>query len=221
MEINSSNVSQASAALAMPSSDKSTVLSSDFETFIKMLTTQAKYQDPLEPIDSSEYAAQLAQFSMVEQQVKSNDLLTLLADQFGGSNMAGMANWIGMEARTTAPAYFDGSPISVAPTFPSGTDEMYLNVYNDAGAKVQHLPLPISTEPFQWAGVDDDGNPFGAGTYTLEIESLGKGEALAVAPAQSYARITEARNDSGATLLVLSGGQTVATTEVTALREGG
>ena len=67
------------AALTLPSADQSSVLSSDFETFIRMLTTQAKYQDPLEPIDSSEYAAQLAQFSMVEQQVKSNDILAQLA----------------------------------------------------------------------------------------------------------------------------------------------
>ena len=56
------------------------VLSSDFETFLQMLTAQARYQDPLEPIDSSEYASQLAQFSMVEQQVLSNDLLTSLTN---------------------------------------------------------------------------------------------------------------------------------------------
>lgn len=100
MEITTSNVSQAAAALALPSSENSSVLSSDFETFIKMLTTQAKYQDPLEPIDSSEYAAQLAQFSMVEQQVQSNELLAHLTEQLGGSNMAGMANWIGMGAHS-------------------------------------------------------------------------------------------------------------------------
>ncbi|WP_435988127.1 flagellar hook capping FlgD N-terminal domain-containing protein [Sulfitobacter sp. SH22] len=40
------------------------VISSDFETFLKMLTTQARYQDPLEPIDSSQYSAQLAQFGL-------------------------------------------------------------------------------------------------------------------------------------------------------------
>ena len=119
MEISTSNTPQAAAALALPSSENSAVMSSDFETFIKMLTTQAKYQDPLEPIDSSAYAAQLAQFSMVEQQVQSNELLTALTEQLGGSNMAGMANWIGMEARTTAPAYFDGAPITVAPSTPT------------------------------------------------------------------------------------------------------
>ena len=67
--------SGATSAAPLPTQS---ALSADFETFIKMLTTQAKYQDPLEPLDSSEYAAQLAQFSMVEQQVLSNDLLKWL-----------------------------------------------------------------------------------------------------------------------------------------------
>jgi flagellar basal-body rod modification protein FlgD len=219
MELTTSNVSQAAAALALPSSENTSVLSSDFETFIKMLTTQAKYQDPLEPIDSSEYAAQLAQFSMVEQQVQSNELLAHLTEQLGGSNMAGMANWIGMEARTAAPTYFVGAPITVAPTIPIGADEMFLVVYDDEGAQVQRQALPTSNEPFLWAGVGDSGTPFKTGTYTLEIEARGQGELLSAVPAETYARITEARNEAGTTLLVLAGGQTVPTSGVTALRE--
>lgn len=219
MDINTLNVSQASAALNLPSTENSPVLSSDFETFLKMLTTQAKYQDPLEPIDSSEYAAQLAQFSMVEQQVKSNDLLTLLGDQLGGSNMAGMANWIGMEARTAAPVYFDGSPVAVNSQITAGADEMFLSVHDETGGQVQRLSLPISTDPFQWAGVGEEGTPLGSGNYTLAIEAYGEGELLGITPAETYARITEARNVSGTTNLVLTGGQTVLATDVTALRE--
>jgi len=72
---------QAAAAAATPK--KATGIASDFETFLKMLTAQARYQDPLEPIDSTEYSAQLAQFSMVEQQVQGNDLLTAMQAQLG------------------------------------------------------------------------------------------------------------------------------------------
>ncbi|MFV2001871.1 MAG: flagellar hook capping FlgD N-terminal domain-containing protein, partial [Paracoccaceae bacterium] len=53
-------------------------VNSDFETFLKLLTTQLKNQDPLKPVDSSDFAVQLATFSSVEQQVKTNDLLTSL-----------------------------------------------------------------------------------------------------------------------------------------------
>ena len=79
-------------------------LVSDFETFLQMLTAQARYQDPLEPLDSSQYASQLAQFSMVEQQVLTNDTLVQLTGQTGAANLAALAGWVGMEARAVMPA---------------------------------------------------------------------------------------------------------------------
>ena len=104
MDVTSSqNIAGGQRAVAAQAQTKA-VLSSDFETFLKMLTAQARFQDPLEPIDSSEYAAQLAQFSMVEQQVLSNDLLAQLGAQLGNGAIGQMASWIGMEARTSAPA---------------------------------------------------------------------------------------------------------------------
>ena len=212
-------VTSAPSTVSLPSADTSSVLSSDFETFLQMLTAQAKYQDPLEPIDSSEYAAQLAQFSMVEQQVQSNELLTNLTTQLGTSGMSGIANWIGMEARTTAPVFFDGSPISVAPEVPIGADEMYLLVQDQSGTQIQRQALPTSGTLYQWAGKTDDGTTLEAGTYTLEIEAYQKGELLSTSPAQAYARITEARNETGETLLVLDGGHSVTATSISALRE--
>lgn len=208
----------AAPALALPSAEESSVLSSDFETFIKMLTTQAKYQDPLEPIDSSEYAAQLAQFSMVEQQVKSNDILAQLVTQMGGSNLTGMASWIGMEARTTTPPHFDGAPISVTPTLPTGADEMYLNVYDSAGAQVQRLALPLSTDPYQWTGLNDNGSPFETGTYRMEIEAYGNEELLSTTAAQTYSKITEVQSGSGDAALVLASGHSISAAEISALR---
>ncbi|MEP0702358.1 MAG: flagellar hook capping FlgD N-terminal domain-containing protein, partial [Lentilitoribacter sp.] len=68
MEIVNTQAAQVTSQVTSAQTETSNALASDFETFLKMLTAQARYQDPLEPIDSSEYAAQLAQFSMVEQQ---------------------------------------------------------------------------------------------------------------------------------------------------------
>lgn len=196
-----------------------TVLSSDFETFLKMLTAQAKYQDPLEPIDSSEYAAQLAQFSMVEQQVLSNDLLTALTAQLGSGNMAQMANWIGMEARTTAPVQFDGSPITINPNPAAVSDEVFLVVYDGNGQEVQRTSIPVSAEPVEWAGVSDDGTPFENGLYSFEVESRANGQLLLTDPAETYARITEARTQAGETVLILEGGSAVLASSVSGLRE--
>ena len=63
-----SNLSQ--AMTFSPSAKTQNAVTSDFQTFIQMLTTQAENQDPLNPMDSAEYASQLASFSSVEQQVK-------------------------------------------------------------------------------------------------------------------------------------------------------
>ena len=63
------------ASAAVVGNDQGTtkpVLSSDFETFLKMLTVQLENQDPLNPVDSADYAVQLATFSGVEQQVQTN-----------------------------------------------------------------------------------------------------------------------------------------------------
>ncbi len=197
-----------------------TALASDFETFLKMLTAQARYQDPLEPIDSSEYAAQLAQFSMVEQQVLSNDLLTALAGQLGSGNMAQMAGWIGMEARTTAPVEFDGSPVTLYPNPISASDAVYLVAYDETGAEVQRTAIPISADPVEWAGVAADGTPFPSGNYRFEIESHAEGELLVADPAERYARITEARMQDGQTVLILENGTPVLATTISAIREG-
>jgi flagellar basal-body rod modification protein FlgD len=52
----------------------------DFQTFLTLLTTQLKNQNPLEPLDSTQFVAQLASFSSVEQQVKTNDRLADILD---------------------------------------------------------------------------------------------------------------------------------------------
>ena len=197
----------------------SAVISSDFETFLQMLTAQAKYQDPLEPIDSSEYAAQLAQFSMVEQQVLSNDLLTALGNQLGANNMGQMASWIGMEARTTAPVAFDGGPITVLPKSEAGADEAVLIAYNTSGEEMSRQQIPTGTAPVEWLGLGQDGAPLPDGNYRFAVESRAVGQPLGTMDVDTFARITEARLQGSETVLVLAGGSTVSTGAITALRE--
>ena len=218
--INLSNVAASTGGLpGGASAAPVSALASDFETFLKMLTAQAKYQDPLEPIDSSEYAAQLAQFSMVEQQVLSNDLLSALAVQLGSGSMAQMAGWIGMEARTTAPIEFNGSPVTLYPNPVAASDEVVLVVYDENGAEVQRRAIPISADPVEWDGIDNSGSPFADGIYRFEIESRAEGELLIADPVESYARVTETRMQNGQTVLILEGGSAVLADGVAALRE--
>ncbi len=197
----------------------STTLSSDFETFLRMLTVQMQNQDPLNPVDSSDYAVQLATFSSVEQQVLSNDLLQGLLGQMSVMGMAQLSGWVGMEARAPATGYFDGSPITIAPNPAAVADEVDLIVRDADGIEVQREALPISAESFEWAGVDADGNPLPDGVYSFEVESRANGEVVLTETAEIYARIIEARGENGGTVLVLEGGTSVTAGAITAIRE--
>src|ERR1017187_3655154 len=55
-----------------------TMIASNFTTFLQLLTTQLKNQNPLDPLDTNQFTQQLVQFAQVEQQMKSNDQLNTL-----------------------------------------------------------------------------------------------------------------------------------------------
>ena len=197
---------------------QATAISADFQTFLKMLTVQMKNQDPLEPVKSEDFAVQLATFSGVEQQVRTNDLLKSMQAQQSLSGLSQLAGWIGMEARTEAPVRFEGQPVTLYPDLPSGTDQATLVVRNAQGTEVGRAALPIADGPVQWSGTDQSGAPLPAGNYDLQVESREKGKLLAVATPPHYARITEARLDAGEPVLVFASGATKPASDVTAVR---
>ncbi|MDE4304632.1 flagellar hook capping FlgD N-terminal domain-containing protein [Phaeobacter gallaeciensis] len=207
---------QASAAKAT----RPTGLTSDFETFLKMLTAQARYQDPLEPLDSTEYASQLAQFSMVEQQVQGNDLLLAMQNQLGLSNMAAMSGWVGMEARVAAPGYFDGSsPVVVAPNPAAAADQVTMVVTDAEGTEVARINLPVSAEPYSWDGTDQEGNTLEPGSYAFTIESSRDGDVLLTDLAEVYTKVTETQMQGGDVVLITEGGSAILASTVTGLRD--
>ena len=202
------------------SSSASTGVSSDFDTFLKMLTAQMQNQDPLNPIDSTDYATQLATFSGVEQSVKTNDLLTAIASQMSVMGMTQLAGWVGMDARAVAPGYFDGeNPITVSPNPAVGSDRTTMVVTNSAGTVVDQVSLPVSTDSYSWSGRDASGNPLPTGAYTFTLESYGSDQLLSSDQMEVYVPIVEAQGSTDGTVLVLKSGAEVLTSNITALRD--
>ena len=197
---------------------KTNAISSDFETFLKMLTTQLKNQDPLKPIDSADYAVQLATFSGVEQQVKTNQLLENLGAQFGVMGMSQLAAWVGQEARAAGPVWMDGDAVTLAPEPKVAADRAILVVRDAAGTVVSREDMPPSTTSYEWFGAGIDGNPLPPGKYSLSTESYSGDRLLGTAPVQAYSRIMEAKNGPLGTTLILEGGIEVAAKDITALR---
>ncbi|WP_298295612.1 flagellar hook capping FlgD N-terminal domain-containing protein [uncultured Litoreibacter sp.] len=197
---------------------RATALSSDFETFLVMLTAQMKNQDPLNPLDSQDFATQLATFSGVEQQVQTNDLLTALGSQFASSSLADMAGWVGMEARMAVPVQFNGTPVEFVPNPPIFADKTELVVWDSAGNEVQRMDIPVTDDAMEWAGVDENGNPFPDGEYSFGIVAYSDGEVIDEAVPEVFARVSEVRTVNGQPLVVLEGGQLYPSSLVRGLR---
>lgn len=193
-------------------------LSSDFETFLLMLTTQMQNQDPLNPIESQDFAVQLATFSGVEQQVRTNQLLESLASGLGMSGMSQLAGWVGMEARVDAPAAFDGTPVTLAPDPAPAAEAALLVVRDEFGREVSQEQVPLGVETMEWVGIDATGAPLPSGLYTFELRSLTAGEVTDTSPVEHYALVNEARQDADGIQIVLKSGSSVAASDVTALR---
>ena len=218
MDVTATQPLQGNAA-ASTNSASNAVISSDFETFLKMLTTQMQNQDPLNLIESSDYAVQLATFSGVEQQVRTNQLLADLANQMGSSGLSQLAGWIGMEARAPVSAQFNGSALTVWPKHDSTADRAELVVRDSVGAEVARQPLALGTESLSWDGKGADGATLPAGRYRFEVQSFRDDAVLDTIPAEVYVPVIEARIEDGRSVLVVQGDQVIGTDEISALRD--
>ena len=209
-----SNITPGSTGTAAPKR----LISSDFDTFLKMLTAQMQNQDPLNPIDSTDYATQLATFSGVEQQARTNDLLASLGSQMAVLGMSQLAAWVGQEARADAPVWMDGDPVTMQLAPAIGADRAVLVVRDSSGTVVSREDVPVEAGLYDWLGGDAAGDPLPDGAYGLSLESYSGETLLGEAPVESYARIIEARNGPAGATLVLEGGIEVPSARITALR---
>ncbi|PWK56584.1 flagellar basal-body rod modification protein FlgD [Silicimonas algicola] len=174
--------------------------------------------DGLRNAPFTDFAVQLATFSGVEQQVRTNQLLENMIGGMGASGLSQLAGWVGMDARATGPAQFSGSPIELAPDADPGADAAELVVLDALGREVTREAISPSATGVEWAGTTDTGSPIEPGRYTFQIASYSQGELTSVRPVPHYARISEARMGFDGIELVLDGGVVVPSSDVTALR---
>ena len=161
-----------------------TTMATNFETFLGLLTTQLKNQDPLSPVDSNEFTSQLTQMSGVEQQLLTNDLLTsLLAAQQGGG-LSGAANYIGKDTTAAWSAMkLDGGQATWSYELATDAATVNLQVLDGAGKVVWSGAAPDRTEgthDFVWDGKTTAGGQLSdGGVYTLQVTAqTGAGETV-------------------------------------------
>ena len=211
--------SAAPTAAADNGAGRGNALSSDFETFLKMLTTQMRNQDPLNPVESADFAVQLATFSTVEQQVRTNDLLGGLGARIDALGLGQLSGWIGLEAEARVPVAFKGAPVTLTTKVDPQADAAQLVVTDGQGRIVQRQDIAPESGRLDWSGRDAAGVPLANGTYTIAVQSLAGGKTLAQNQVTVHSRITEARLESGKTEIVLANGQSLSANEVISLRQ--
>ncbi len=212
------------AAATTPAAKKSeqaatpNAMAGDFQTFLTLLTTQMRNQDPLKPMESTEFVAQLASFSGVEQQIRANDRLDRIFEVLSGGSADGVAAWVGREVRAPGKADFTGEPIDIARTPVADTDGAILVVRNDFGQEVARRAVdPLATN-FVWDGQDGFGAAAAHGRYAFSVESY-KGETLADTQEGSvFARVNEVRLEESGPVLLTEGGGSVPLGEVRGIR---
>jgi flagellar basal-body rod modification protein FlgD len=151
-----------------------TMIASNFTTFLQLLTTQLKNQNPLDPLDTNQFTQQLVQFAQVEQQMKSNEQLTSLVSLEKSA------------ASTTALAYVGSTVVvdgSTTPLTSSGATWSF-NVSKPSTASITIKDSTGQTAytgtfagtpgvmNFTWDGRGNDGKSWPAGNYTMSATAV-------------------------------------------------
>lgn len=207
------------SANAAPGAAPAAAITSDFDTFLRMLTAQITNQDPLNPINSEQFAVQLATFSGVEQQVRTNQLLEALNGSLGAPDFGELARWVGMAVQAPMPGFFSGAPLSVAVPAPLAGNRHDLVALNAQGVEIWRSPHVTGAGSVSWSGAGPDGTPVPQGLYAFRLDSFEDDRLVSTAPAQTFGRVEEVRLDQGLPVLVLAGGIERRPDEVTALRQ--
>jgi len=153
-------------------SSASAKLSSNFETFLTLLTTQLKNQDPTAPMDSNQFTQQLVQFSQVEQQIETNTNLASLIAQGASMTAAYATSYLGkVVSVTNGLASLDEGEANWTYTLDAAASEATLTVTDLQGKVVFTGPAgkTAGTHDFAWDGKDNNGNALPGGAYRLTV----------------------------------------------------
>ena len=176
-------------------SDSMKQLSGNFSTFLTLLTTQLKNQDPTSPMDSNEFTQQLVMYSQVEQQISSNDNLKTLISQ-GTSNAAAMTTgYLGKKVSITNgnASLTSGSATwtyNLANT--AATAQLVVTDANGRAVYTGNGQTAAGNNTFTWDGKDINGNQLPDGAYKLTVtaaDSAGNTVTSSVASAGTVTQI--------------------------------
>ena len=193
------------------------------DQFLQLLITQLKNQDPLSPMDNTEFTAQMATFSSLEQLFGINDNLKSLQSLQGAMNNTQAMTLIGkeVEAMGSSIQLSGGRASDMAFDLPAAASGLRVTIKNAEGAQVATIDrgvMKAGRHELPWNGTDNNGSTLVDGYYTYEVEAYdANGDPM---QANTYARgiVNAVSMRNGITQLHV-GGSRFSMNDITEIRE--
>jgi len=185
-------------------------LAESFDTFLALLTTQLKNQDPLSPLDSNQFTQQIVQMTGVEQQLLTNDLLKKLVANTG-SGIATAVSLIGKEVRADADvaALKDGKAEWVYKLDRAAAD-VKIEILDSKGRVVQTV-APTDNKAgehtFTWDGKGAGGSTLPDGVYSLRVTAKDSEGSTVPTGIVAQGVVTGVQQIDGQTVVTINGAQ--------------
>jgi flagellar basal-body rod modification protein FlgD len=203
----STNTTSAAAAASTAAPNALSSLTNNFSSFLSLLMTQLKNQDPSSPMDSNTFTTELVQFSSVEQQITTNSSLTSLIQATQGSEVIQATGVVGKSVTV------DSSQIALqggtgALGFNTASAEpIAISITNSAGVDVKDASLTSTAgaNSWTWDGTSNSGATLPDGAYTVTVSGTAAGAAAAAVPFTVTGTATGVTNTNGAVSLQLGG----------------
>ena len=179
----------------------------DKEDFLLLLVTQLQNQDPLNPSDSTEFTAQLAQFSALEQLTNVNDNLEYLQLYQASINNAQAVDFIGKTIIASGDTInvSDGVSEDIIFELSGDAEKATISIYDSSGGLVATLDegaLSDGEHSITWNCEDDDGNTVSDGAYTFEVSAVDSNGNSVDASTYSEVVVTGVTFEDGTTYLL-------------------
>mgnify|MGYP002654177831 CR=1 FL=1 len=199
------NLSASGAAPTSPGS-RGPQLSADLGTFLKLLTTQLRSQDPSSPMDTEKMTQQLVQFASVEQQMAGNSTLTQLLELQQAGQLAGTADLVGRRVTLeTETLPLQGGRAEVMLPRAGQAQQVAMEVRDAAGSVVRTATVPLGAAPTSWTwdGRDTRGQLRPDGAYRVTVSGRGADGSVTPVTFGVTGLVTGAVRQDGALMLRL------------------
>lgn len=192
------------------------------DDFLMLLMTQLRHQDPVKPMDHTEFATQLAQFSQLEQLSNIGAGIKDLRTDVGGESKLQALGLIGkhIEASGSEIRLIEGKPVSLMPVQKEGVKLTKAAIFDSAGKLVTEIDLSRKStdEAIAWDGKGQDGRPQPSGTYLFRVHGVGRdGKAMEIGTELS-GKVTGVELDGNAPVLMVDTGQGKTRVDLTKVR---